>query len=75
MNIVSGRCDCCETKHSYGELKRHENCLFCPYAFQEGNSKLLILLVHIHVHISPVSFITKMVVTSWNQLLSNFVYI
>jgi len=76
MNIVSGFCDHCKSIQSYGAQKmRHKSYLLCQYCFQEGNSKLLILFIHIHVHISPLSFITKMIVTSWNQLLSNFVYI
>jgi hypothetical protein len=76
MNIVSGFCDHCKSTCTYGALQiRHKNYLLCQYCFQKGNSKLLILLIHIHVHVSPMFFITKMVVTSWNQLLSNFVYI
>ena len=74
LNIVSGFCDNCKSTQTYEALMRHKNNLLCQCCFQKGNSKLLLLLIHICVHISLLAFITKMVVTLWNQL-SNFVYI
>jgi len=78
MNIVSGVCNNCKSTQSYEALKmRHRNDVLCQYCFQKGNSKLLILLIHIHicVPISPLSFISKMVVSFWNQMLANFICI
>ena len=75
MNIVAGFCDYCKSVMTYESLTRHKNCLLCLDCFQKGNSKLLILLIHICVHISPLAFISKMVVSFWDQLLLNFMYI
>jgi hypothetical protein len=74
MNVVFGFCDYCKSTQNYEALKTHKNHMLCQYCFQKGNSKLLILLIHICVHISPLSFIRKMVMSFWSQLLSNFVY-
>jgi len=49
MNIVSGFCDYCKYTQSYESLKMHKNQLLCQYCFQKGNSKLLILLIHVCV--------------------------
>jgi hypothetical protein len=76
MNIVSGVCGNCNSTQNYEALKmRHKNYLLCQYCYQKGNSELLISLIHIGVHISPLAFISRMVVSFWNHLFSNFVYI